>query len=65
MTTFYETESYWQGGFTEDQQEYYKEYRLSQKGIHLWRLIHQLYEYGKTCAQYIIYLSAGMNLVAL
>ena len=39
MSNFFETRSYWHGGFTEDQQEYYKEYCLSQKGIHLWRLI--------------------------
>ena len=47
MSNFFETRSYWHGGFTEDQQEYYKEYCLSQKGIHLWRLIHQSYEYAK------------------
>src|SRR3954467_12774257 len=47
MPNFFETRSYWHGGFMEDQQEYYKEYRLSQKGIHLWRLIHQSYEYAK------------------
>src|SRR3954463_3839443 len=55
MPNFFETRSYWHGGFTEDQQEYYKEYRLSQKGIHLWRLIHQSYEYAKNlCSIYNI-----------
>ena len=40
---------------SEDQQEYYKEYRLSQKGIHLWRLIHQLYGYARNlCSIYDI-----------
>src|SRR4051812_14150005 len=55
MSNFFETRSYWHEGFTEDQQEYYKEYRLSQKGIHLWRLIHQSYEYAKNlCSIYNI-----------
>ena len=38
MITVFETRSYWQGGFTEDQQKYYKEYCLSKKGKHLWIL---------------------------
>src|SRR4051812_20383834 len=55
MSNFFETISYWHGGLTKDQQEYYKEYRLSQKGIHLWRLIHQSYEYAKNlCSIYNI-----------
>src|SRR3954464_793171 len=55
MSNFFETRSYWHGEFTEDQQEYYKEYRLSQKGIHLWKLIHQSYEYAKNlCSIYNI-----------
>ena len=55
MANFFETRSYWQGGFTEDQQEYYKEYRLSQKGIHLWKLIHQLFSYARNlCSIYDI-----------
>src|SRR3954469_24650659 len=55
MSNLFETRSYWHGGVTEDQQEYYKEHRLSQKGIHLWRLIHQLYEYAKNlCSIYNI-----------
>src|ERR1041385_4314226 len=55
MSNFFETRSYRHEGFTEDQQEYYKEYRLSQKGIHLWRLIHQSYEYAKNlCSIYSI-----------
>ena len=47
MVTFYETKSYWQGGFMEDQQKYYKEYRLSEKGIFIWKLIAQLDSYAK------------------
>src|ERR1041384_4711086 len=55
MSNYFETRSYWHGGFTEDQQDYYKEYRLSQKGIHLWKLIHQSYEYDKNlCSIYNI-----------
>src|ERR1043165_4718548 len=55
MTTFFETKSYLQGGFTEDQQEYFKEYRLSQKGIHSWGLIHELYDYARNlCSIYDI-----------
>src|ERR1043165_638400 len=55
MPNFFATRSYWHGGFTKDQQEYYKEHRLSQKGIHLWRLIHQLYEYARNlCSIYDI-----------
>src|SRR4051812_45369931 len=55
MPNFFETRSYWHGGFTKDQQEYYKEHRLSQKGIHLWKLIHQLYEYARNlCSIYNI-----------
>ena len=46
MVNFFKTRSYWQGGFTEDQREYYKEYRLSQKGIHLWKIINTLNNYG-------------------
>src|SRR3954464_4656197 len=47
MSYFFETRSYWHGGFTEDQQKWYKEHRLSQNGIHLWKQIHQLYEYAR------------------
>src|SRR3954463_124983 len=55
MTTFFETRTYLQGGFTEDQQKYYKEYRLSQKGIHSWGLIHELYDYARNlCSIYDI-----------
>src|ERR1043165_700864 len=55
MPNFFETRSYWHGGFTEDQQKWYKEHRLSQKGIHLWKQIHQMYEYAKNlCSIYNI-----------
>ena len=53
MVTFFETRSYWQGGFTESQQKYYKEYRLSQKGIDLWKKINQLNVYARNlCSIY-------------
>src|SRR3954465_8266613 len=55
MVTFFETRSYWQVGFTEDQQKYYKEYRLSEKGIFIWKLIQKLYHYArKLCFDYDI-----------
>src|SRR3954469_25248731 len=55
MSNFFETRSYWHGGFTEDQQKWYKEHRLSQEGIHLWKQIHQLYEYARNlCSKYNI-----------
>src|SRR4051812_9675894 len=42
MDGFFETSSYWQGGFTEEKKYYYKEHRLSQKGKHLWEQIDKL-----------------------
>src|SRR3954470_18493421 len=55
MPNFFETRSYWHGGFTNDQQEYYKEHCLSHKGTHLWKQIHQLYEYARNlCSIYNI-----------
>jgi hypothetical protein len=36
MVGFFETKSFWQGGFMEEQQKYYEEHRLSQKRKHLW-----------------------------
>src|SRR3954462_13353269 len=42
MDGFFETSSYWQGGFTEEEKYYYKEHRLSQKGKHLWEQIDKL-----------------------
>jgi hypothetical protein len=35
MVDSFETRSYWQGGFMEEQQKYCREHRLSQKGKHL------------------------------
>src|SRR3954467_13081750 len=53
MVTFFETRSYWQGGFIEDQQKYYKEYHLSEKGIFIWKLIAQLDRYARNlCSDY-------------
>src|SRR3954470_10834110 len=51
MVTFFETRSYCQGGFTEDQQRYYK--GLSKKGIFVWKLIAQLDRYARNlCSDY-------------
>ena len=53
MVKFFETRSYWQGGFTEDQQKYYKEYRLCEKGIFIWKPIAQLERYARNfCSDY-------------
>ena len=49
----------------EDEQEYYKEYPLSQKGHTYGDSYINRMSMLKTCAQYMIYLSAGINLVAL
>ena len=46
MYTFFETRSCWQGGSTEDEQKYYVNYRLSQKGGYLWKVISQLETYA-------------------
>jgi hypothetical protein len=42
MVGFFETKSFWQGGFREEQQSYYGEHHLSQKGKHLWEQINRL-----------------------
>ena len=53
MVTFFKTTSYWQGGFAEDQQKYCKEYRLSEKGIFIWKIMNQLDNYArKLCSDY-------------
>jgi hypothetical protein len=50
---FFETKSFWQGGFTEEQQNYYEEHRLSQKGKHLWEQINRLYIIARNvCSTY-------------
>src|SRR3954470_6902508 len=55
MPNFFDTRSYWHGGFTKDQQDYHKGHHLSQKGVHLWKQIHQLYEYARNlCSIYNI-----------
>ena len=65
MVTFFETRSYWQGGFTEDQQKYYKEYRLSEKGIYIYgNLLLNLIDMLETYALIMINLIVVMNLVA-
>jgi hypothetical protein len=53
MVGFFETKSFWQGGFTEEQQKYYEEHRLSQKGKHLWEQINRLYIIARNvCSNY-------------
>ena len=53
MVNFYETRSYWQGGFMEDEQKYYKEYCLSEKGKHVWEQIDRLrFIAGNLCSKY-------------
>jgi hypothetical protein len=53
MVDFFETRSYWQGRFTKEQQNYYKEHRLSQKGKHLWEQINKLYIIARNvCSTY-------------
>src|SRR4051812_30975958 len=53
MVDFLGTRSYWQGGFTEEQQKYYEEHRLSQKGKHLWEQISRLYIIARNlCSTY-------------
>ena len=47
MASLFETKSCWLSGFTEEQQNYYKEYRLSQKGKHLWEQISRLNYFAK------------------
>src|SRR3954468_20405914 len=53
MDGFFETSSYWQGGFTEEQNYYYKEHRLSPKGKHLWEQIDKLNTIARdVCSSY-------------
>src|SRR4051812_23077919 len=53
MVDFFETRSYWQGGFTEEQQNYYKEHRLSRKGQQLWVQIYKLNDFARNlCSTY-------------
>jgi hypothetical protein len=53
MVDFFETRSYWQGGFMEEQQKYCKEHCLSQKGKHLWEQINKLYIIARNvCSTY-------------
>jgi hypothetical protein len=52
MVGFFETISYWQGGFTEEQ-KYYEEHRLSQKGKHLCEQINKLHIIARNvCSTY-------------
>src|SRR4051794_38863340 len=65
MDGFFETSSYWQGGFTEEEKYYYKEHRLSQNGKHLWEQIDKLNTIARTCALLIMPLIALINFVAV
>jgi hypothetical protein len=65
MVDFFETRSYWQGGFTEEQQQNYKEHRFSQKGKHLWEQINKLYIITRNvCSTYNV-TYCFINLVAI
>jgi hypothetical protein len=65
MVGSFETKSFWQGGFTEEQQKYYEEHCLSQKGKHLWEQIDKLYIIARNmCSTYNV-LIALINLVAV
>ena len=53
MSSLFETKSYWLSGFTEEQHNYYKEYRFSQKGKYLWEQISRLNYFAKNlCSTY-------------
>ena len=53
MVTFFESNWYWKGGFTEDEQKYYKQYRLSEKGKYVWKQIDRLkFVAGNLCSKY-------------
>ena len=48
-----ETKSCWLSGFTEEQQNYFKDYRLSRKGEHLWVQIYKLNCFARNlCSTY-------------
>ena len=65
MVTSCETRSYWLGRFTEEQQKYYKEYRLSEKWKHLWAQINKLNSLAENfCSTYDDH-GALMNLFAV
>ena len=56
MVSLFETKSCWLSGFTDDQQNYYKEYRFSKKGVHLWKQISTLNYFAKNlCSTYESY----------
>ena len=53
MDSLFDTTYYWHGGFTKEHQNYYKEYRLSQKGKYLWEQISRLNYFAKNlCSTY-------------
>src|SRR4051812_8510924 len=65
MVYFLGTRSYWQGGFTEEQQKYYEEHRLSQKANTYGNKFVDCISLLETCAQLIMLLIAVINLVAV
>src|SRR3954454_10594861 len=65
MVDFLGTRSYWQGGFTEEQQKYYEEHRLSQKGNTYGNKLVDCISLLETFAQLIMLLIALINLVAV
>ena len=65
MFTSFETRSYWQGGFTEEHQNYYKEYCLSEKGKHLWAQINKLNSLAENFALHMMNHGALMNIFAV
>jgi hypothetical protein len=65
MVDFFETRSYWQGGFTEEQKKYYKEHRLSQKGNTYGNKLINCISLLETCALLIMLLIALINLVVV
>ena len=64
MDGFFETSSYWQGGFTEEQKYYCKEHRLSQKGNTYGNKLISWILLLETCALLIMLLIALIKLVA-
>jgi hypothetical protein len=65
MVGFLETKSFWQGGFTEEQQNYYEEHRLSQKGKHFGNKLIDCISLLEMYALLIMLHIALINLVAV
>jgi hypothetical protein len=65
MVGFLETKSFWQGGFTKEQQNYYEEHRLSQKGNTYGNKLIDCISLLEMCALLIMLLIALIDLVAI